>query len=207
VSPKNEVVFHKKEFNDLVELHGWLDNNAIDGYVGLAQLFSSACNNSRTFVFNSNVYQYFQRPQLSENWDATFRDLKDSIFDMDTVIVPQWFDRNHYAITVLKPKQREWYFCDSLYSLYRYKGTARSIETLIKKLYEREKLVSQVWRGDQKIVPQQGLKDGSNCGVYSARFAVFAMFDMFIDFEWKNEKKQCFRYQIANDILNRRFSG
>lgn len=207
VSPKNEVKFDKNEFEDIVRLKGWLGNDAIDGYLGLAQLFSNAYNNSRTFVFNSNVYQHFVRPGLPKSWDATFKDLKSSIFDMDTVIVPQWHNESHYAITVLKPKDHEWYFCDSLYSSGRYKETSKNIKTLIEKLYEREELDPEQWNGYQQIVPQQGFEDGSSCGVYAVRFAVFAMFDMVIDFDWDDEKKGCFRYQIANDILNQRFSG
>jgi len=129
---------------------------------------------------------------------------------METVIVPQWHGRSHYAITVLKPQRKEWYFCDSLYSSGRFEETSLNIKTLIEKLYEREDFEAEEaeeWSGKQKIVPQQGLLDGSSCGVYAVRFAVFAMFDMYIDFDWDNEKKVCFRYQIANDILNRRFSG
>lgn len=205
-------MFDNEKFLDIVSPEGWLSNNAIDGYLGLAQLFSNAYNNSRTFVFNSNVYQYFKRPQLSKKWDATFRDLEGSIFAMETVIVPQWLGRCHYAIVVLKPRLKEWYICDSLYGKDRFEETSRNIETLIEKLYEREGFEAAAkeaaeWNGGQKNVPQQGLLDVSSCGVYAVRFAVFAMFDMFIDFDWDNEKKVCFRYQIANDILNRRFSG
>lgn len=205
MSPKNEVQFTETEFGEIVEIDVWFGNNTIDAYLGLAQLFSKAHNKSRTFVFNSTVYQLFSGTKFSTNWDTSFSDLKDSIFDMDTVIVPQWFNRNHYVITVLKPKEKKWYLCDSLYSPDMYENTHEKIDDLIDKLYERENKDWEEWIGEQKIVPQQG--DGSSCGLYSVRFAVFAMFDMFIDFKWGKEEKRCFRNQIANDILNQRFSG
>lgn len=176
----------------------WLTNDVIDSYLTLVQFYSAVVNDSKTAVLNTNVWKNF----VSK--DKVKITMEQGILENDTVIVPQHHP-SHFTIVVLKPQESKWFLYDSLYYEGMFEEVKPVIDRMIRSFQVNENKDPTVWEGDQISVPQQG--DGSNCGVFAVRFAVFAMFDMVPDFNWSDEDKVCFRYQIVNDILNRSFSG
>ena len=176
----------------------WLTNNVIDSYLCLVQFYSALVNNSKTAVLGTNVWKNFTSVNR-----VKIR-IEKGILEYDTVIVPQ-HHTGHFTIVVLKPKEHKWFLYDSLYDSERLERIRPRVNTMISFFQRKEDKAHVKWDGDQIFVPQQ--EDGSNCGVFSVRFAVFAMFDMWIDFKWSDEDKKCFRYQIVNDLLNQSFSG
>ena len=176
----------------------WLTNNVIDPYLCLVQFHSALVNNSKTVVLGTNVWTNFTGAKSLKI------SIEKGILEYETVIVPQHHP-GHFTIVVLKPKEHKWFLYDSLYDSKRLETIRPRVYRMIRFFEWEEDKAPVKWDGDQIFVPQQG--DGSNCGVFSVRFAVFAMFDMWIDFQWSDEDKKCFRYQIVNDLLNQSFSA
>lgn len=204
---------------------GWLNDEAINGYFTLVQLFLK--NTGITDVIVTSSFFFHQlyinnRPNMTalKDWGGRNHCNYDW-YTLETILVPTNKPKAHWSLLIVCPTKKVIVFCDSLLNpeyaneclqlihewfILRAQEDCNSADTVDKEVMLKRLETVRAWElVIAKSVPQQ--KNGKDCGPCTLLFAhkVIQGFK-YKDLNFAPDVISEFRYKLANSLLRHRFT-